>query len=144
MAVSEATLQTLIQIAGAGTLALAAASPLIPRALKWREKLAALDPLLRRLFWVYASYILGTNIALGLVSFLAADALVHPGPLALAVNLYAALYWGARVAIQFACFQDVKPEGVGYRGAEAVLIALFVYSTAVYVLAALSGSGVWG
>jgi hypothetical protein len=144
MHLSNEALQTLIQIAGVGTLVLAAGSPLIPRALKWREKLAALDPLLRRLFWVYAAYILGTNVALGLVSLLAADALVQAGPLALAVNSYAAVYWGARVAIQFACFQDVKPEEIGYRGAEVVLVALFVYSTAVYALAALSGSGVWG
>lgn len=141
--VSVETLQTLIRIAGVGQLVLAAGSPLIPRALKWREKLAGLDPLLRRLFWIYACYILATNFALGLVSLLAADSLVQAVPLAVAVNLYAAVYWGARVTIQFACFQDVKPEGVGYRGAEAVLVALFVYSTVVYTLAALSGCGVW-
>jgi hypothetical protein len=142
MNVSPEMLQTLIRVAGAGQLLLAAGSPLIPRALQWSEKLAGLDPLLRRLFWVYACYILGTNVALGLVSLLAADALVQAGSLALAVNCYAALYWGARVVIQFACFQDVKPNGAGYRGAEAVLVVLFVFSTAVYTLAGFSGSGV--
>jgi len=75
MSIPDHALKTLILLAGAGQLLLAVGSLAIPRMLQWREKLAGLDPLLRRLFWVYAAYIFGTNIALGLVSVLAADAM---------------------------------------------------------------------
>lgn len=143
MNIADETLQTLIRIAGLGQIVLAAGSPLIPRALDWHRKLASLDPLLRRLFWVYACYILGTNLALGLVSLLAADSLLIATPLAIAVNLYAAVYWGARVTIQFTCFQDVKPSGGRFLAAEVVLVALFLYSTTVSAMAAVAVNGVW-
>lgn len=130
----------LLQLAGLGQLVLAAGSLAIPRILGWSGKLAGLDPFMRRLFWVYGGYILGTNIALGLVSLLAAPALATPGPLALALNLYALAYWGARILIQFSLFQKYKPQGRHFWIGELALAALFIYLTAVYAVAALNGA----
>lgn len=124
-------------IAGIGQLVLAAGSVLIPRVLEWRRKLDDLDPLLRRLFWVYAGYILCTNFALGLVSVLLAHELATGGALALAVNLYASLYWLSRLVIQFALFRDLKPNGVQYRIAEVGFVLLFTFLTATYVVATI-------
>lgn len=128
-------LNLLIVAAGVGQLLLAAASLLIPAVLNWKRELAGLNPLLRRLFWVYAGYIFATNVALGLVSLFAADALVAPAALALAVNGYAAAYWGSRLAIQFTLFRGLKPPGAIFQCAEAALVVLFVFLTAVYLAA---------
>ncbi|MFQ5733313.1 MAG: hypothetical protein ACE5KM_15335 [Planctomycetaceae bacterium] len=129
-------LQVAIFIAGLGQLVLAAASAFIPRQLGWREKLGGVDPLLRRIFWVYAAYILGTNVALGLVSTFASGALVEGGSLAFAVNVYAAVYWGARLVIQLVWFRGLAPEGLKFRVAETALVLLFVFLSSTYVVAA--------
>ena len=131
-----ATLETLILAAGVGQLVLAAASTAIPAQLGWREKLASVDPLLRRIFWVYAGYILGTNVALGIVSILAAGALAQPSTLAFCVAAFAVVYWGARLLIQFIWFRGLAPSGWKFRAAEAALVVLFVFLTATYALAA--------
>lgn len=138
MTIPTDALKLTLFMAGIGQLVLAAGSVLIPRVLEWRRKLTDLDPLLRRLFWVYAGYILCTNIALGLVSVLLAEDLAGGGTLALAVNLYASLYWLSRLVIQFALFRDLKPDGVQYRIAEVGFVLLFTFLTATYVVAMLA------
>ena len=126
------TLETCLQLAGAGQLALALASLAIPRVLGWREETKRLEPLTREVFWTYAAYIWGTNVALGLVSLLAAPELAGGGTLARAIAGYALLYWGARLAIQFLSFGKHAPPGRHLRVAEAGLVLLFAYLTAVY------------
>jgi hypothetical protein len=121
-----------LQLAGFGQLLLAAASLAIPQVLGWKEKLRPLDPFLRRLFWVYGAYIWGTNIALGISSLVLAHYLARPHPLAVALNLYAAVYWGARIAIQFTVFQKDKPQGKHLWLPELALTLLFLYLTGLY------------
>ena len=64
-----------LQLAGMTQLAIAAASLAIPSQLGWREELRRLEPLTRSVFWTYAAYIWATNVALGLVTWLAAEEL---------------------------------------------------------------------
>ena len=129
-------LRTLIFLAGLGQIVLALASLAIPRVLRWAEETAKLRPLLRQMFWTYGAYIWCTNLAFGLVSALAPDWLLDRSPLAAAVTGFIALYWGARVVIQFAYFdRSDAPPGAHVRLAEAGLVALFVYLTFVYALA---------
>ena len=45
-------------IAGIGQVVLALGSVAIPRVLKWKEEVVKLRPLIRQLFWTYASFIL--------------------------------------------------------------------------------------
>lgn len=122
-------------LAGIGQLALAAGSVAIPQVLDWRGKLATLDPLLRRLFWVYAGYILATNFAFGLLSIVFARELTSGDPLARSVCGFIAVYWTARLVIQFALFHSAAPSGIGFRLAEAALTALFLFLAVVYTAA---------
>lgn len=133
---STEILNTLILVAGVGQLVLAAGSTAIPRVLNWREKLAALDPLTRRLFWVYAGYILGTNVMLGLVSVIGRPELLLPSLPVFAIHLYAATYWTARVVIQFTLFRGLKPAGRFFVVAEILLASLFVFLSLTYIVAA--------
>ena len=132
------SLETCLRLAGAAQLVLALASLAIPRALGWREETRRLSPLTREVFWTYAAYIWGTNVALGLVSLLAAPELGGGGVLASAVVGYALLYWGARLAIQFLSFGKHAPPGGRFRLAEAALVILFTYLVAVYAWALAS------
>lgn len=91
-------------LAGVGQLALVLGSLGIPRQLGWREKLAGTSPLLRQMFWVYAGYILATNLAFGLLSALAPGSLLDGSPLATLVCGFICVYWVSRVVIQWTYF----------------------------------------
>ena len=83
-------------------------------------------------------YVLGTNVALGVVSVVHARELSLGSPLARAVCAYGASYWGGRVVVQFTAFRGLAPRGVQYIVAEVWLVALFVYLTGVYASLAIA------
>ncbi|MDC0723461.1 hypothetical protein [Nannocystis bainbridge] len=133
----EAWLQPLIWLAGVGQIALALASLAIPRQLGWRLKLAGMSPLLRQMFWVYAAYILGTNLAFGLVSALAPASLLDGSPLAAAVCTFIAIYWLSRVVVQWTYFDLTElPRSRFNTFARVSLELAFVALTVVYAAAA--------
>ena len=123
---------TMLQVVGLGQLLLVAGSLFLPRLLRWSEQLAQLEPLLRRVFWVYAAYVLGTNLCLGGISVFAPTLLADRTPLARLVAGYACLYWGARLVIQLVWFRGVAPKGLGYAIADVAMTLGFVACTAVY------------
>lgn len=122
----------LLVLAGIGQLALAVGSLAIPKMLNWREQTACLEPLTREVFWTYAAYIWTTNVAFGVLSSFCSAWLLDGTPLARAVCGFIALYWGARLAIQFVAFGKHAPPGKMFRFAEVALVLLFVYLTLVY------------
>lgn len=133
-------MRTLLVLAGLGQLALALASLAIPRVLRWREETAKLRPLTRQVFWTYAAYIFSFHMAFGLLSALAPDRLLDRTPLARTVAGFIAVYWGARLALQFFCFdRSERPPGALAKLAETALVSLFLSLTVVYAIVALSG-----
>lgn len=132
-------IRSLLIAAGIGQLLLVAASvPLIPRLLHWPEELAKLRPLTRQVVTVYAYYIAGTNLSFGLVSTLAPEWLLDGSGLASGVCGFIALYWGARLVIQFLYYdRRDAPSGLLFRLAEVALVALFLSLTGIYGAAAL-------
>ena len=131
-------MRLLLILAGLGQLVLALGSLAIPRVLNWRADTAKLRNLTRQVFWTYAGYIWATNVCFGLVSTLAPGWLLDTAPLARAVSAYIALYWIARVAIQFFYFdRSDAPPGPLTKLGEVALVALFVYLSLVYGALAL-------
>ncbi len=125
-----------IQLAGLGQLGLALASTSFPLLLGWRAELLKVRPLLRSMFWIYAGYILGFNIAFGLVSSLRPTWLLDGSPLAAAVTGFIALYWTARFGLQFVAFdRSDMPSATAYRVGEIVIILLVAFFALVYALA---------
>jgi hypothetical protein len=126
-------MKTLLVLAGVGQLTLALGSLAIPRVLGWKEETSRLRTLTRQVFWTYAAYIWVTNVAFGLLSIAAPGWLLDGSGLARAVTSYITLYWGARLLLQLFCFdRSSAPPGAIYRAAEAALVGLFVFLTAVY------------
>ena len=90
----------------------------------------------RQVFWTYALYILGTNMAMGLLTILGVGELLNGTLLAKAVCGFAAAWWGGRVLIQFVYFdRSDTPPGRKYALAEISLVALFVFLAGTYTAA---------
>ncbi|HEV3120776.1 MAG TPA: hypothetical protein VGY53_02685 [Isosphaeraceae bacterium] len=136
---------SIVVLAGVSQLGIVAGSLAIPRVLRWRDDLARLRPLTRQIFWTYAAYIWCTNLAFGLVSTFAPKWLLDGTPLAGAVCGFIALYWGARVVIQFAYFdRNDAPKGPLFALAEAILVGLFLFLTLVFGALAVQHFGGFG
>lgn len=135
-------IESLLFAAGIGQLLLAAASLAVPRLLRWSEDLAKLRPLTRQVFWTYAGYIWATNVFFGLVSTALPGSLADRSPLAAALTGFIAIYWLARLAIQFAYFdRSSAPVGLRFQLAEFALVGLFVALTIIYGWAAIHNLG---
>jgi hypothetical protein len=132
-------LQTMLLIAGWGQLGLALGSLAIPKLLQWPDDLASLKRLTRQVFWIYAMYIWSSHAAFATVSILARRALTDGSPLAACVTAFIAVWWGARLVIQFAVLDRCSvPAGGVYRWGEVALVTLFVGLTSIYGCAAVS------
>jgi hypothetical protein len=130
----------LLRIAGFLHFALLTASALTPQALDWRANLASLHPFLRRLFWVYGSFIVLVIIAFGTLTLCHSAEMAAGTPLGRSLCLFIGSFWLARLAVQLFVF-DARPfltnafYKIGYHG----LTVLFIYFAAVYGIAALAG-----
>ena len=142
---TPSSLRVSIVAAGAGQLVLIVASLAIPRVLHWHEETAKLRPLTRQVFWTYAAYIWGTNLAFGLVSAFAPRWLLDHTPLAGAVCAYIGICWGARLVIQFTYFDRTDaPNGPLFVVGETALVGLVLLLTLVYGALALRDFGILG
>ncbi|MBK8096090.1 MAG: hypothetical protein IPK26_03235 [Planctomycetes bacterium] len=130
-------MRTLLILVGTGQIVLVIGSLWLPRVLRWPQQLSRLEPLTRRIFWVYAGYILATNLCLGSLSVAAPELLLTRTPLARLVAGYAAGYWGVRLILQFVWFRKAAPKGLGYALADGAVTIGFAACTMVYGALAL-------
>src|SRR6476661_11017404 len=129
-------MKTWLQMAAALQFLILIASACTPRLLDWRTNLATLHPFLRRLFWVYGAFIVLVIISFGTLTLLQADELASAAPLARWVCAMIAVFWLARLGVQFFVF-DARPflttafRRVGYHGLTFLFSALvFIYGSA--------------
>ena len=131
-------MKMLIQLGGVVHFAILIASALTPGVLEWRRHLATLPPLLRQLFWVYGSFIVLVIVSFGTISLTNADALVSGDRLGRSVCGMIAIFWAARLAVQWFVF-DATPfltNALLKLGYHALTLA-FVAVTLIYGLAAI-------
>lgn len=138
------TLEALVRLGGLVHLAIAAASLAVPSLLDWRGRLAVLDPFHRRLFWVYAAFILYVNLGFGVLSLLAAHALAAGVGLGRPLSAFIALYWLLRLGVQLAVFdhREVANGRLARLGYHA-LTGGFVFLIVVFGLAAIRPPWAW-
>ncbi|MBL4674617.1 MAG: hypothetical protein JKY70_00160 [Mucilaginibacter sp.] len=129
----DITIQNIVRLAGVGQLMLALGSIMVPKVLKWPQELAKVEPMIKRLFWVYAVYILVINCSFGLLSLFMSEQLTNATPLASAVSGFIAVYWISRLSIQFLYFDRSNfPKGIWPIAGEVVLVTAFVFFGVVY------------
>jgi FtsH-binding integral membrane protein len=131
------TLTLLLQIAAVLHLGLMCAGLLMPGVVQMRLHLAALPPFIRRLFWVYYSFIGLCLASFAVITFAFAGTLAAGGPLARALCAFFAMFWTLRLLAATFVF-DMRPYLTnGYRryGYHAINI-VFAYLPVVYAVAA--------
>ena len=131
-------MKLLFQLAAALQLLILIASASTPRVLDWRKNLAVLHPFLRKLFWVYGVFVVMVIIAFAALTFRHADAMAAREPVARSLCLFIAIFWGARLLVQFAIF-DARPFLTNwfYKTGFHALTIIFAFLTFVYGKAAL-------
>lgn len=127
-----------IFIAGMLQLGVLLASALVPVHLRWKETLSSLPVLVRQLFWVYAAYVVSAILALGIVCLTCSRELAGGTPLARAVCIFGACFWGVRLLLQ--AWLNVKPHLTNgwLRCGYHALTVDFMLITTIYLWGALS------
>ena len=131
-------MKSLLQFAAALQLLILIASGLTPRVLDWRKNLAVLNPFLRRLFWVYGMFIVMVIVGFVVLTFQHADAMATRAPVAHSLCAFIAIFWGARLFVQFAIFNP-RPFLTNwfYKLGYHALTVIFAFLVFVYGKAAL-------
>jgi hypothetical protein len=133
---------TLIRVGGVLHLGILIASALVPGALEWKKELQQLRPLSRQLIWVHGAFIVLTIIGFGVISLIAPAELASGTTLARAVSAFVAVFWLARLGVQFFVF-DATPMltrphlKIGYHALTVVFFVLVV----IYGFAAFAPRG---
>ncbi len=134
-------LATLIFFSGILHFGTLLASAAVPQVLQWKRELETLSRLSRQLIWVHGLFIVLTIIGFGVLTAFNSVELASHTPLARCVCGFIALFWAARLAIQFFVF-DARPFltsaflKLGYHG----LTLVFLYQTAVLGWAAIGNN----
>jgi len=119
--------------AGLALVVLSIASFWIPKALQWREKLADLTPLLRDMFWTYSIYIWASHVFFAVLALGYRDWLLGQSGAAALISGFIALWWLARLAMQFFGFNLSEIEDSWQnRMAKHLLTALFIFLTVIF------------
>ncbi|HRH94843.1 MAG TPA: hypothetical protein PLB55_02860 [Prosthecobacter sp.] len=131
-------LESLLILAGLGHFGILIASALTPKALDWETQLAPLHPFLRTLFWVYGVFIVLTIAGMGTLTLLHVRAMAAGEPVARSLAAFIAVFWTARLLVQFFVFDateflTTRWRRIGYH----TLTLAFIAQAAVYIFAAI-------
>lgn len=133
---------TLIVIGGVLHFGILIASALTPGSLNWRDQLAPLPVMLRKLIWVHGVFIVLVIIAFGTLSLAYPTALASGAALARGVCAFIAVFWLMRLAVQAFIFRGEATPYLrtrllrwGYHGLTFVFTSLAL----IYGYAALGG-----
>lgn len=134
------TMTIALEIAGLLHLGLICAGAMMPGVVGMRTHLAALPPFVRRLFWVYYSFIGLCLVSFGTITVALAPAMASGTQLARALCIFLAAFWTLRLIAATFIF-DLRPyltstwRRLGYHATNIV----FAYLPVVYAWAALKG-----
>jgi hypothetical protein len=140
MIMKTSTMTLLLQSAAIMHLGLLCAGLMMPRVVNLRAHLAVLPIFIRRLFWVYYSFIGLCLVSFGCLTFTLAGTLAGGSILARALCVFFAAFWTLRLIAATFIF-DPSPyltniyRRVGYQAINIV----FIYLPIVYLLAAWEG-----
>jgi hypothetical protein len=135
-----ATLTLALEIAGLLHLGLICAGSMMPGVVGMRSHLSGLPPFIRRLFWVYYSFIGLCLVSFGTITFTLAPSLAGGSTLARALCVFLTAFWTLRLVAATFIF-DMRPyltntyRRIGYHAINIV----FAYLPVVYAWAAWKG-----
>src|SRR4051812_41449907 len=124
-------LTTLLQIAGLLHLGAVWAGATMTQTVGLREHLKQLPPFVRRLFWVYFTFVALMVVSFGTLTFLFAADIAAGQPVARALCILMTIFWTVRLAAAAFVF-DVRPYLTNqfYRVGYQATNVMFVYFVA--------------
>ena len=129
------TMTILLQVGALMHAGLLCAGASMPKAVGLKNHLAGVPPFIRRLLYVYLSFIGLILLGFGLLTFCFAERMATGEPIARGVCLLMLAFWVARLIVAAFVF-DVRPYlttflyRLGYQATNAV----FIYLVVVYLL----------
>jgi RsiW-degrading membrane proteinase PrsW (M82 family) len=113
-------------LAAVGHFFILIASFQVPARLRWKEDLAQLMPLNRKLLWVQSSFTVLTIIAFGVLTLALHKEMLRGDRSALALVCFIAVYWTVRIFVDAFYFAHQDwPEGRQFVIGHILLTALF-------------------
>jgi alginate O-acetyltransferase complex protein AlgI len=129
----QSWLSLALWLAGAGHFCILSASFQVPARLRWKEDLVKLSPFNRKLMWVYAETTLLTIIAFGILTLFLHDDILRGDRSALALTAFIAVFWTARILVDFTYFSHSDwPAGPQFVAGHFLLTALFSAMASTY------------
>ena len=127
-------LDSALWLAGWGHFSLLLAGGQLPYRLGWREELAGLRTMTRKLLWVYWVFILTMIVGFGTLTLVLHDELLRGDRAALALAALMAIFWALRLAADFFYFDHADwPSGRLLLLCHVLLTSFFVFLLATYV-----------
>ena len=124
-----------IQVAGAVQIAIALANVPLALRLEYGKNLLGASAMVRRIFYVHASYVVYMVLGLAAISLLFPADLASGQGVGRFLSGFMALFWGLRVPIQVFYYPvEVRKQN---RLADVVFIVAFGFLAVVFALAAL-------
>ena len=125
---AETLFSVALWLAGAGHFAVLIASFQVPSRLHWKEDLAQLTPLNRKLVWVYGGFTVLTIVAFGLLTLVLHEELIRGDRAALGLALFIGVYWTLRILVEVFYYDSTDwPRGRGMMAGRILLTLLFIY-----------------
>ena len=120
-------------LAGAAHFVILFASFQVPSRLRWKEDLAQLMPLNRKLLWVQSSFTVLTIIAFGTLTLALHEEMLRGDRAAMGLACFIAIYWTARILVDAFYFaHDDWPKGRQFVIGHFLLTSLFVALASSY------------
>lgn len=128
-------LEWLLRAAGVSLIGLSLLHFAFPRRFRWREELAAISLLNREIFYVHTFFVCLTVAGMGLLCALAPGALTERTTLGVWVSAGGALFWAARLYIQFFVYSASHWRGRHFeRNVHVAFSLLWTFYTGVFAL----------
>ena len=123
-----------LKTAGVLMMALALIHLFFPRYFRWKEELAQLSIANRQIMYVHTSFIAFVVFLMGMLCFSSASDLAKT-LLGRKIALGLAIFWTARLPVQFFCYSSVLWKGKVFETTIHVLFTmLWIYFSSVFTL----------
>ena len=129
----EHLLNLALWLAGIGHFCVLGASFQVPARLNWKHDLPKLSPFNRKLMYVYGGFTVYTIAAFGVLTLVLHHEMLHGERAATALAIFIAIYWTARIAVDFLYYENKDwPQGLRFVLGHALLTSLFVALAVTY------------
>lgn len=124
---AEQFFNLILWMAGAGHFVILAASFQVPSRLHWKQDLAQLMPLNRKLLWVQSAFTVLTIVAFGTLTITLHTELLRGERAAMGLACFIAIYWTSRILVDAFYFSHQDwPQGWQFLIGHMLLTSLFV------------------